>query len=195
MIRKMTKSKAAGDVHEVMDELEDEEADGQRGGHGRDRRALQQGRLQVRRHRPDQLGADELDVLVEDLPRPGHRLAGLRRPRHLRPRPQSPGLRLMRRVLITGASGFVGRHCLGHLAAGPWEVHAVLRRGDAPAPATTHRGDLLSAADVSAVLAAVRPSHLLHLAWVTTPGAYWTSTENLAWLGAGLHLLREFAAN
>jgi nucleoside-diphosphate-sugar epimerase len=38
----------------------------------------------------------------------------------------------------------------------------------------------------------VRPSHLLHLAWVTTPGEYWTSLENERWREASVHLVREF---
>jgi nucleoside-diphosphate-sugar epimerase len=103
----------------------------------------------------------------------------------------------MRKVLITGAGGFVGRQCLPRLAAAAREVHAVVRRGTGPGPRGTvlHRADLLNAAEVSALLAEVRPSHLLHLAWVTTPGVYWTSAENLAWLAASLHLARAFAEN
>jgi nucleoside-diphosphate-sugar epimerase len=42
-------------------------------------------------------------------------------------------------------------------------------------------------------MAAVRPTHLLHLAWVTTPGAYWTSPDNERWVEASLGLLRAFA--
>src|SRR5439155_6654344 len=47
---------------------------------------------------------------------------------------------------------------------------------------------------VRALLAAVRPTHLLHLAWIATPGVYWTSPENHRWVEASLHLLRCFAA-
>ena len=45
------------------------------------------------------------------------------------------------------------------------------------------------------MLAEVRPTHLLHLAWETTPGEYWNSPLNLRWLAAGAELLRVFAAN
>ena len=38
-----------------------------------------------------------------------------------------------------------------------------------------------------------RPSHLLHLAWVTT-GAYYTSAANLHWLEDSLALVRAFTA-
>ena len=38
----------------------------------------------------------------------------------------------------------------------------------------------------------VQPSHLLHLAWYTQPGALWTALENLDWVGASLRLLRSF---
>src|SRR5262249_58501083 len=98
---------------------------------------------------------------------------------------------------VTGATGFVGRQCLARLAVPGEDVHAVVRHGPGPAllGVTSHRADLQSAPEVSALLAEVRPSHLLHLAWITTPGVYWTSPENLAWLGASLHLVRAFAEN
>jgi nucleoside-diphosphate-sugar epimerase len=41
----------------------------------------------------------------------------------------------------------------------------------------------------------VRPTHLLHLAWDVTPGAFWTSPLNWPWVNASLELLTSFAAN
>ncbi|HZT79892.1 MAG TPA: NAD(P)-dependent oxidoreductase [Gemmataceae bacterium] len=93
-------------------------------------------------------------------------------------------------VLITGASGFLGRPCLERLAG--CAVHAVARSALTVAGVQTHAVDLLDPAPVSALLNTVRPTHLLHLAWVTTPGAYWTSPANERWLEASLHLAREF---
>lgn len=105
----------------------------------------------------------------------------------------------MKRVLLTGASGFVGRHCLPTLVARGYEVHAVSSRADAPREMTKsvhwHRADLLDAAQVSALLAQVEPTHLLHCAWYAVPGAYWTSAENFRWVEASLHLLQTFAAS
>jgi nucleoside-diphosphate-sugar epimerase len=56
-----------------------------------------------------------------------------------------------------------------------------------------HAVDLLDAQAASALVARVRPSHLLHLAWYVAPGDYRTSAENLLWVGASLDLLRAFA--
>lgn len=101
-----------------------------------------------------------------------------------------------RRVLVTGASGFVGRAVLPQLAASGYEVHVVTRTHAAPdvPAARSHRLDLLDGSATEALIAAVRPSHLLHLAWYTTPVRYWSSDRNLAWVEASLRLVRSFAA-
>lgn len=102
-----------------------------------------------------------------------------------------------RRVLVTGASGFIGRHTLGALLERGFEVHAVTSRGasphDAPAGVRWHGADLLDPAARGDLLAVVAPSHLLHLAWYAEHGRFWTSTENLRWAAATLELVRSFA--
>jgi hypothetical protein len=42
------------------------------------------------------------------------------------------------------------------------------------------------------LIATLRPSHLLHLAWVTAPDRYRYAPENLDWLGASLALVKNF---
>ena len=41
-------------------------------------------------------------------------------------------------------------------------------------------------------MARVRPTHLLHLAWDTTPRVYWTSADNLRWVQTSLDLIQAF---
>src|SRR6266705_2447213 len=105
----------------------------------------------------------------------------------------------MKKVLLTGASGFVGRHCLPELLARGFEVHAVSNTGRAqtitPSDAHWHHADLLDRQQVCKLLEQVRPTHLLHCAWYAVPGVYWDASENFRWVEAGLQLLREFAAN
>jgi len=105
----------------------------------------------------------------------------------------------MSRVLVTGATGFIGTHTLAPLLSAGLEVHALSAR---PAAAklprevakevSWHRADLLVPQAASRLLSEVRPSHLLHLAWFTRPGAFWSAPENLDWVAASLALLRAF---
>jgi nucleoside-diphosphate-sugar epimerase len=104
-------------------------------------------------------------------------------------------------VVVSGAGGFIGRWSVPRLIAGGFEVHAVAARAPGsglPAQlsgAEIHYADLLRKESVDALIQEVRPSHLLHFAWIATPGAYWASPENRRWLAASQHLLQAFAAN
>lgn len=99
------------------------------------------------------------------------------------------------RVLITGASGFIGRHALAPLATAGYEVHAVTSREPPALPARWHRANLLEPGALEQLVAAVKPTHLLHFAWYAVPGRYPTSPENLRWCDATLRLLEAFTAS
>ena len=99
-----------------------------------------------------------------------------------------------RRVLLTGAGGFIGRASIGPLVSRGFEVHAVARAAVANADprAVWHQCDLLDAGVSARLVDAVRPTHVLHLAWYAVPGKYWTAPENVDWVEASAALARAF---
>jgi nucleoside-diphosphate-sugar epimerase len=106
-----------------------------------------------------------------------------------------------KRVLVSGAGGFIGRWSVPALLRSGYEVHAVLSGNAsraAPAQlegAKIHFADLLDDSQVDELTSEVKPSHLLHFAWIATPGVYWNSAENFRWLAASERLLRSFLAH
>jgi nucleoside-diphosphate-sugar epimerase len=99
------------------------------------------------------------------------------------------------RVLLTGASGFLGRHALDALADEGHDVHALARTPGPDMPGVTwHAADLTDARAAEAVVSEIAAERLLHLAWYVEPGLYWQAPENVAWVEATLRLLRAFAA-
>ncbi|PWK59605.1 NAD-dependent epimerase/dehydratase family protein [Roseicyclus mahoneyensis] len=96
-------------------------------------------------------------------------------------------------VLLTGATGFVGRQLLAALCAARIPVHAVSRRPGAPMPGVTwHRADLLVAED-RAEVAGLAP-RLIHCAWEVEHGAFWTAPANALWREASADLVGRFMA-
>jgi nucleoside-diphosphate-sugar epimerase len=104
------------------------------------------------------------------------------------------------RVLLTGARGFIGRHVLTLLESDPrvTEIHAVRSSlgGDNAAGSRTtwHAIDLTADGAARALIEAIRPTHIVHAAWVTAHNDYWESADNLRWLAASCDLLQAFQA-
>lgn len=101
-----------------------------------------------------------------------------------------------KRILVSGASGFIGRHTLPFLIRDGWEVHAT--HHGIPVTGTTgivwHPCDLLDRDQACSLVASIGASHWLHLAWYAEPGKYWTSPENFRWVTATMNMLEAFRA-
>ena len=93
------------------------------------------------------------------------------------------------RVLVTGASGFIGSRTLAPLRQAGFAVHSFGRTAPRE-PTTHHPGDLFDRAQVRAVLGSVAPTHILHCAWEVTHGTFWHDPRNLDWVAATLDLAR-----
>lgn len=102
---------------------------------------------------------------------------------------------MKKRVLVTGATGFIGRHSLPRLRELGYDVYAVSGKrsprehGEGIA---WHCADLLEPDSAASLVEKVRPTHLLHFAWYAVPGKYWTAPDNLAWVKATAGLMQAF---
>jgi nucleoside-diphosphate-sugar epimerase len=98
------------------------------------------------------------------------------------------------RILVTGPTGFVGRHVLDALAKREVEIVAV-SRGE---PTTRYsavrwlRADLSEPADRVRVVREAQATHLVHLAWRPVHGDLASSRENVDWLTHSVDLVRLF---
>ena len=98
------------------------------------------------------------------------------------------------RILLTGASGFLGHQVSKHLVSRGHHVTGVGReRKRKNACNEWINADLLEC-DMDRLVEQAKPDVLVHLAWITRHGHFWTAAENLTWVGASLRLLLAFAA-
>ena len=100
----------------------------------------------------------------------------------------------MKRILVTGATGCIGRQAVSELVRRGWQVHAISSRETPPSSADVvwHRADVLDSHQLRTVVANAEASHLLHLAWYIAPGRWASAPENFTWVRASLELLDAF---
>jgi nucleoside-diphosphate-sugar epimerase len=93
------------------------------------------------------------------------------------------------RVLVTGATGFIGRHIPALLQARGLETHITARNAAPTTPGMTAYGvDLLRGNDARLLIRDIRPDIIIHTAWYVAHGRFWTAPENTDWLEASTAL-------
>ena len=93
------------------------------------------------------------------------------------------------RLLVTGASGFIGQHMPALLRARGYETH-ITARATLPETAgiTAHAVDLLRQDEAQRLIRDLRPAIIIHTAWYVAHGRFWTAPENTDWLEASTAL-------
>ncbi len=102
----------------------------------------------------------------------------------------------MKRVILTGADGFIGRQAILPLLGRNYEVHAVSNREPAEdlrfENVIWHKTNLLDASEIEDLCRKIQATHLLHFAWYVEHGKFWNAPENEIWTAASIHLIENF---
>lgn len=101
----------------------------------------------------------------------------------------------MTSILITGATGFIGRACLDVLLDKNWEIHAIYHKRP---PLDNHKiywhtADILDHASVTQLIKQISPTYLLHLAWIVDHQVFWSTDKNIDYIAATVHLYHQFS--
>ncbi|WP_291075810.1 NAD(P)-dependent oxidoreductase [Hyphomonas sp.] len=97
-------------------------------------------------------------------------------------------------IIVTGGTGFIGRHAVEDLVARGFKVIVPTSRDitDGVDGATYLTCDLTDAADRDKLIGEANASGLLHIAWRAAVSGLWGAPENIDWLQSSLALGRAF---
>lgn len=115
-------------------------------------------------------------------------------------------------ILITGATGFIGRQTVRPLIERGYQVHVLTSNkqnlssefvetffnlsAQQTDSVTMHFCNLLDFSNLDhrleEILSKVKPSHLLHMAWFVKHGQFWSSNLNLDWVSLTMRLVTHF---
>jgi len=104
----------------------------------------------------------------------------------------------MNKVIVTGATGFIGRQTIPFLKKNGYEIHAVTSKNNSEGlnnDACWHSVDLFDYENVARFCKEIEAESLLHLAWHDIPNERMDSPANLQWVESSINLVREFVAN
>ncbi|QEP42738.1 NAD-dependent epimerase/dehydratase family protein [Ectothiorhodospiraceae bacterium BW-2] len=95
------------------------------------------------------------------------------------------------RILLTGATGFIGRYIVQELQQQAIDF-VTLGRSNPDRYRNHITADLLATSDFADIVKTAQATHLIHLAWYAEHGKYWSSPLNLDWMQATTRLVEAF---
>jgi nucleoside-diphosphate-sugar epimerase len=99
---------------------------------------------------------------------------------------------MIKKILITGISGFLGSAILRNLDLNKYEIHGILRKKVNTQKFKQHIINLSDHRGVNKLINKVKPDYLIHLAWVSEHNVYWNSINNISSLNDSINLYESF---
>jgi len=101
----------------------------------------------------------------------------------------------MKRVVLTGATGLIGKEAIKPLLNKGFEVYALtIDEKNTDCGVNWVKANIFDAENIKRVFESIKPLYLLHFAWVAS-GDYLTSDVNYELRDASLNMLKEFHKN
>jgi len=100
----------------------------------------------------------------------------------------------LKRVLITGATGLIGKEAIQPLLDAGFEVYALTIDKNSDNRVNWVEANIFDFDEIKKVFEKVKPQYLLHFAWITS-GDYLTSDINYKLVDASLNMLEQFHKN
>ncbi len=98
------------------------------------------------------------------------------------------------KVLITGATGFLGKHVYQELLKKKYTIFALSRSAQIE-DLDFYELDILDHKKTNTLVENIRPDILIHLAWDVEHEKYWDSSKNIDYELASINLIEAFIAN
>jgi len=96
-------------------------------------------------------------------------------------------------VLLTGATGFIGKHVYDKLSREDIDLHVTSR--NILSLKNSHVLDILDRSASRDLIKIIKPDVLIHLAWDVTHGEFWSSDKNPDYATATINLFNIFQKN
>lgn len=103
---------------------------------------------------------------------------------------------MSKKILITGGTGFIGRHVINELLKRKYEIHLIVStiNNHLPTSLYQHKLDLMDIKCLNTFMSDYKFDKLIHLAWYTGAKCH-SSNINIDWTISTLNLLSQFKMN
>ena len=99
----------------------------------------------------------------------------------------------MKKILITGAYGFIGLQLINEFKKSKYKIYTFSRT---KTDRLNHfSGDFLDDKLTDNILSNIQPDILIHLAWETTPQKFYENKINLKWSKSTIRFIKKFYSN